>query len=67
MLSIRYEVNTGEPLGNVFLRFLTADSSGRYLILDASANGARVNGWIDHGKLAPLVPKNGNEVINEAW
>lgn len=67
VLSVLYKVNTGEPLGNVFLRIFTADPSGRHLILDASANGARVNGWIDHGKLLPLVPRNGNEVINEAW
>lgn len=66
-LSVLYKVNAGEPLGDVFLRIFTADPSGRYLILDASAHGARVNGWIDHGILVPLVPKDGNEVINEAW
>jgi hypothetical protein len=67
VLTALYEVNTGEPLGNVFLRIFTADPSGRYLILDASAHGTRVNGWIDHGNLIPLSPANGNEPINEAW
>lgn len=67
VLSVLYKVNTGTPLGNVFLRFFTADPSGRFLILDSDARGARVNGWIDHGKLVPLVPKNGDEVTSETW
>lgn len=67
VLSVLYTVNTGTPLGNVFLRFFTADPSGRFLILDSDARGARVNGWIDHGKLVPLVPKNGDEVMSETW
>ena len=57
VLSVLYMVNTGTPFGKLWLRFLTADPSGRYLIIDADAHGAPVNGWIDHGKLVPLVPK----------
>ena len=50
-----------------FQRFFSSDPSGRYLILDASAETAHVNGWIDHGRLIPLAPANGNAVIYESW
>jgi hypothetical protein len=50
-----------------FERYFSADPSGRYLMLDAGAGKARVNGWIDHGRLLPLAPANGNAVIYGTW
>lgn len=62
-----YVTRTGSPFEGVFLRFFSVDPSGRYLILDAGAGSARVNGWIDHGKLVPLTPADGNAPDYESW
>ncbi len=64
---VLYLTRTGTPSGGVFSRFFSADPTGRYLIVDAGAGNARVNGWIDHGKLVPLAPSDGNAPAYEAW
>ncbi len=48
-------------LGPVGAVFLGSDASGRHLILSW-----RLNGWIDHGRLRPLLPQGGT-VFAEAW
>ncbi len=65
--SVLYQAHTGSRFAGFFERFFSADPSGRYLILDAGAGKARVNGWIDHGRLVPLAPANGNIPIYETW
>ena len=40
---------------------LSADASGRHLLLTW-----RRNGWIDHGRLRPLAPQ-GNMAFADAW
>ncbi len=67
VLQVLYEVRTETSGGGFFERFFSSDPSGRYLILDAGAGSARVNGWIDHGRLVPLFPANGNDASYEAW
>ena len=67
VVRVLYKTRTGTPFEGVFLRFFSADPSVRYLILDAGAGKARVNGWIDHGKLVPLHPADGNAAAYEAW
>lgn len=67
VLRVLYRVRTGTPFEGVFERFFSSDPSGRYLILDAGAGNARVNGWIDHRRLVPLVPANGNAASYEVW
>lgn len=67
VIRVLYRTRTGTPFEGVFLRFFSADPSVRYLILDAGAGNARLNGWIDHGKLVPLAPANGNAANNEVW
>lgn len=67
VLRVLYRVRTGTRYQGFFERFFSADPSGRYLILDAGAGNARVNGWINHGRLVPLAPANGNNAIYEAW
>jgi hypothetical protein len=62
-----YLTHTGTAFQDVFDRTFSTDPSGRYLILDAGAGKERVNGWIDHGRLVPLVPADGNDAGNEAW
>lgn len=64
---VLYRVHTGTAFQGVFERFFSSDPSGRYLILDAGAGSARVNGWINHGKLVPLTPPDGNAPIYETW
>jgi hypothetical protein len=64
---VLYQTRTGTPFEGVFDRFSSSDPSGRYLILDAGAGNARVNGWIDNGRLVPLTPSNGNDPGYEAW
>lgn len=64
---VLYRVHTGAAYQGVFERFFSSNPSGRYLILDAGAGKARVNGWIDHGKLVPLTPPDGNAPIYETW
>jgi hypothetical protein len=67
VLGVLYRTRTGTAFQGVFERFFSADPSGRYLILDAGADRARLNGWIDHGKLTRLVPANGNSPGYETW
>ncbi len=67
VVRVLYRTRTGTPFGGVFLRFFSADPSVRYLILDAGAGDARLNGWIDHGKLVRLTPADGNAANDEAW
>jgi hypothetical protein len=57
---VRISADTGRVLRVLY-------PSGRYLILDAGAGSARVNGWIDHRRLVPLAPANGNAADYEAW
>jgi hypothetical protein len=64
---VLYQVQSGSRFAGIFFRFFSADPSGRYLILDAGAGSKRVNGWIDHGRLVPLAPANGNIPEYEAW
>jgi hypothetical protein len=66
-LRVLYRVRTGDRYHGFFERFFSSDPSGRYLILDAGAGSARVNGWIHHGRLIPLTPANGDSVIYETW
>jgi len=67
VLRVLYQVRTGTRFEGVFERFFSSDPSGRYLILDAGAGSARVNGWIDHRRLVPLAPADGNAAGYEAW
>ena len=63
-LRVLYRMRTG----NGFMyRFFGADPSGRYLLLDAGPTSATVNGWIDHGRLIPLTPSDGSNLLNEVW
>jgi hypothetical protein len=64
---VLYQVHSGTRSQGIFERFFSSDPSGRYLILDAGAGNARVNGWIDHGRLVPLAPANGNIPEYETW
>jgi hypothetical protein len=64
---VLYQVHSGTRFQGIFERLFSSDPSGRYLILDAGAGSARVNGWIDHGRLVPLAPANGNIPEYEAW
>jgi hypothetical protein len=64
---VLYQVQSGNRNAGIFFRFFSADPSRRYLILDAGTSNARVNGWIDHGKLVPLTPADGNAPTYEAW
>lgn len=64
---VLYRTRTGTRFEGAFIRFFGTDPSGRFLLLDAGAGTARVNGWIDHGKLVRLLPADGNAVTAEAW
>ena len=64
---VLYRVHSGTRFQGIFERLFSSDPSGRYLILDAGAGSGRVNGWIDHGRLVPLAPANGNIPEYEAW
>ena len=64
---VLYQVRSGSRNAGIFFRFFSADPSRRYLILDAGTSNGRVNGWIDHGKLVPLAPADGNAPTYEAW
>jgi hypothetical protein len=67
VLQVLYRVRTGSAGQGYFERFFSWDPSGRDLILDAGAGNARVSGWIDHGRLVPLPPANGNVPLYESW
>jgi hypothetical protein len=67
VLRVLYQTRSGTAFQGIFERFFSADPSGRYLILDAGAGSARVNGWIDHGRLVRLAPANGNAPVYETW
>jgi hypothetical protein len=67
VLRVLYQTRTGTAYQGVFERFFSADPSGRFLILDAGAGRAGLNGWIDHGRLTRLVPANGNSPLYETW
>jgi hypothetical protein len=68
VLANLYQVRTGTKFEGVFERFFSADPTGRWLILDAGAQGKkRVNGWISHGRIVPLNPADGNAASYEAW
>lgn len=63
-----YRVRTGTRFEGVFLRFFSSDPTGRFFILDAGAGGKqRINGWIDHGRIVPLTPANGDAAGTEVW
>jgi hypothetical protein len=64
---VLYQVHSGTRYQGIFERLFSSDPSGRYLILDAGAGNARVNGWINHGRLVPLAPADGNIPAYEAW
>ena len=64
---VRYRVRSGTRFQGVFIRLFGTDPSGRFLLLDAGAGNARVNGWIDQRRLARLVPSDGNAVTAEVW
>jgi len=64
---VLYQARSGSRNAGIFFRFFSADASRRYLILDAGAGSKRVNGWIDHGRLVPLAPANGNYPEYETW
>ncbi len=64
LLRVLFRMRTGNGF---FYRFVNADPSGRYLLFDAGPTTASVNGWIDHGRLIPLVPADGSNVFSEAW
>lgn len=66
-IRVLYQVHSGTPFEGVFERFFGTDPTGRYLILDAGTGKARINGWIDHGRLRPLAPANGDDVSYETW
>jgi hypothetical protein len=66
-LRVLYHTRTGTPYQGIFDRFASIDPSGRYLILDAGVGNARVNGWVDQGRLVRLVPGDGNVPSYEAW
>jgi hypothetical protein len=75
ILIVRFSV-TGRQLrvlyrmltGNGFMyRFFGADPSGRFFLFDAGPTTATVNGWIDHGRLIPLAPSDGSNLVNETW
>jgi hypothetical protein len=63
-IRVLYRVITGNGFT---YRFFSSDPSGRYLLLIAGPTTATVNGWIDHGRLVPLAPADGNGVLNEIW
>jgi hypothetical protein len=48
-------------------RYVSADPTGRYLMIDAGGRTEPVNGWIYHGKLIPLTPRDGMYVRYQAW
>jgi hypothetical protein len=63
-----YRVRTGTRFEGVFLRSFSSDPTGRFFILDAGAGGKqRINGWIDHGRIVPLAPADGNAAGTEVW
>ena len=63
-LRVLFQMRTG----NGFLyRFVNADPSGRYVLFDAGPTSATVNGWIGHGRLVPLAPSDGSNLVNETW
>ena len=54
--------------GNGFsYNFFSADPSRRFFILDAGPTHGTSNGWIDHGRLVPLKPTPGDNVLDETW
>jgi hypothetical protein len=66
-LRVLYQTHTGSQYQGFFERFFSWDPSGRFLILDAGQGNARVNGWIDRGRLVPLTPADGNAPVYETW
>jgi hypothetical protein len=64
---VLYQVHSGTRFQGIFERFFSADPTRRYVILDAGAGTARVNGWIDRGRLVPLPPANGDIPDYETW
>jgi hypothetical protein len=64
-IRVLFQENTGN---GVSYRSFAADPSTRFLILNAGPpQGVMHNGWIDNGKLVPLKPANGGNVVFEAW
>jgi hypothetical protein len=64
---VLYRTSGGTAFVGVYESFLSQDPTGRYLILDGQAGQARLNGWIDHGRLRLLTPANAGAVDYEAW
>ena len=76
VLVIRYSATTGRQLrvlyqlrtGNGFsYHFVSSDPTRRYLLFNAGPTTGTVNGWIDHGRLIPLKPANGSNILYETW
>jgi hypothetical protein len=63
-LRVLYRMSTGNGF---FYRFFESDPSGRHLLLNAGPTSGTVNGWIDHGRLIPLRPANGSNIVYETW
>jgi hypothetical protein len=51
--------------GTITVGFLSADPTGRYLIVNATVAGHNVNGWLRNGRLIPL--QLGGSLYSEAW
>jgi hypothetical protein len=64
---ILFRASGGTAFKGVFARLFGSDPTGRYLILNARVRNARLNGWLDHGRLRPLTPANGSGDMNEVW
>jgi hypothetical protein len=64
---VLYRTSGGTAFAGVYESFLSQDPTGRYLILAGQVGQARLNGWIDHGRLRLLTPANAGAVDYEAW
>jgi hypothetical protein len=64
---ILFRTSGGTAFKGVFARLFGSDPTGRYLLLNARVRSARLNGWLDHGRLRPLTPANGSGDLNEVW
>jgi hypothetical protein len=51
--------------GSITVGFLSADPTGRYLIVNATVAGQNVNGWLRSGRLIPL--QFSGSLYSEAW
>ena len=70
---VRVSVATGQrrilyqsPNRHAFLWDLSPDPSGRFVLIVTTTGRRDVNGWLDHGKLAPIKPVTA-PIALEAW